>query len=88
MSAAALAELEIAHDYNYAQVLTIDLVGKGFGYDEVPIGYEFRRSGRSFVRLGRYLRQVVPTVWRQLNPPASASTMPSPQPDNPMEIPA
>ncbi|MEZ5279211.1 MAG: lysylphosphatidylglycerol synthase domain-containing protein [Acidimicrobiales bacterium] len=88
VSAAALAELEIAHDYNYAQVLTIDLVGKGFGYHEVPIGYEFRRSGRSFVRLGRYLRQVVPTVWRQLNSPASASAMPSPQHNNPMEIPA
>lgn len=68
LSAAAAASVEIAHDYNYAQVLTIDLVGRGFGYHEVPITYRFRTSGRSFVRLGPYLARVVPTVWRQLNP--------------------
>jgi hypothetical protein len=32
----------------------------------VPISYTFRRSGDSFVKLGRYLRKVVPTVWRVL----------------------
>jgi len=68
LSADALGAVEIAHDYNYAQVLTIDLLAKGFDYHEVGITYSFRRSGRSFVRLGPYLRQVVPTVWRQLNP--------------------
>ncbi len=68
LSADALAAVEIAHDYNYAQVLTIDLLGKGFDYHEVGITYSFRRSGRSFVRLDRYLRNVIPTVWRQLNP--------------------
>ncbi|MCB1002080.1 MAG: glycosyltransferase family 2 protein [Acidimicrobiales bacterium] len=67
LSGAAAAAAAIAHDYNYAQVLTVDLVGKGFGYHEVPITYAFRSSGRSFVRLGTYLRRVVPTVWRQLN---------------------
>ncbi|MDH4278317.1 MAG: lysylphosphatidylglycerol synthase domain-containing protein [Acidimicrobiia bacterium] len=68
LSAEALAAAEVAHDYNYAQVLTIDLLDKGFGYHEVGIGYSFRRSGQSFVHLGHYLKQVVPTVWRQLNP--------------------
>lgn len=68
LSADALAAVEIAHDYNYAQVLTIDLLAKGFDYHEVGISYSFRRSGQSFVRLGPYLRQVVPTVWHQLNP--------------------
>ncbi len=73
-SPAAAAAAVIPHDYNYAQVLTIDLVGRGFTYVEVPITYAFRASGRSFVRLGRYLRRVVPTVWRQLNPePATLS---------------
>ncbi|MDQ3312742.1 MAG: glycosyltransferase [Actinomycetota bacterium] len=72
----AAARASVAHDYNYAQVLTIDMLSKGFGYREVPIHYAFRASGTSFVRLGRYLRSVVPTVYRQLNdgPPASLST--------------
>jgi glycosyltransferase involved in cell wall biosynthesis len=63
---------ELVHDYNYAQVLTLDLVAKGFGYHEVPISYRFRRSGRSFVRLGRYLRAVLPAMWRELNDVAPA----------------
>jgi uncharacterized membrane protein YbhN (UPF0104 family) len=67
-SATAAAEADVAHDYNYAQVLTIDLLSKGFGYHEVPITYAFRSSGRSFIRLGTYVRRVAPTVWRQLNP--------------------
>ena len=60
------AEASIIHDYNYAQVLTIDLVAKGFVYAEVPISYRFRTGGRSFVRLPTYLHQVVPAVARQL----------------------
>ncbi len=69
LSREAAAAAEIVHDYNYAQVLTLDLLAKGFRYAEVPITYRFRRSGRSFVRLGRYLRRVVPAVWHELNPP-------------------
>jgi glycosyltransferase involved in cell wall biosynthesis len=64
LSPAAAAAADIAHDYNYAQVLTMDLLAKGFRYAEVPISYQFRTQGRSFVRLVPYLRQVVPTVWR------------------------
>jgi hypothetical protein len=74
LSREAGAAAEIAHDYNYAQVLTLDLLGKGFRYAEVPITYRFRESGRSFVRLGRYLVQVVPAVWRVLNPSAPQSS--------------
>ncbi len=69
LSSSAIAFAEIRHDYNYAQVLTMDLIEKGFGYDEVGIDYSFRRSGRSFVRPLTYLRHVVPAVWHQLNPP-------------------
>lgn len=68
-SARAAAEAEVVHDYNYAQVLTLDLLGKGFSYAEVPITYAFRDSGTSFVRLGTYLRKVLPAVHRELNPP-------------------
>jgi len=63
----AAADAEVVHDYNYAQVLTLDLLGKGFVYAEVPITYAFRESGTSFVRLGRYLRKVIPAVHRELN---------------------
>jgi len=68
LSAWATGAAEIVHDYNYAQVLTLDLLGKGARYSEVPITYAFRESGRSFVRLGHYLRRVGPAVYRELNP--------------------
>ena len=64
---AAAADAEIIHDYNYAQVLTLDLLAKGYRYAEVPISYRFRTTGQSFVKLGRYLRNVVPAVYRELN---------------------
>jgi glycosyltransferase involved in cell wall biosynthesis len=64
LSADAAAAAELEHAYNYAQVLTLDLLGKGFRYAEVPISYRFRSEGESFIRLGPYLRAVVPAVWR------------------------
>jgi uncharacterized membrane protein YbhN (UPF0104 family) len=73
-SPAAAADAEVVHDYNYAQVLTLDLLGKGYTYAEVPICYSFRESGSSFVRLGRYLRRVVPAVHRELNSPTAAQS--------------
>lgn len=73
-SPAAAAAAEVIHDYNYAQVLTLDLLAKGFRYAEVPIRYSFRDSGTSFVRLGRYLRRVVPAVHRELNGGTQSST--------------
>lgn len=63
----AAAAAEIVHDFNYAQVLTLDLLAKGFDMHEVPISYRFRVEGESFVTLGRYLRNVVPAVYRELN---------------------
>ena len=70
LSRAAAAEAEIVHDYNYAQVLTLDLLAKRHRYLEVPIGYRFRTTVRSFVRPLRYLRQVVAPSTR---PHASSS---------------
>ena len=60
----ALAAARIEHDYNYAQVLTVDLLRKGYRYEEVPITYARRRHGRSFVRLVPYLRHVLPALAR------------------------
>lgn len=48
-------------------MLTLDLLRRGFRYAEVPISYRFREHGRSFIRLGRYLRAVVPAVVRVVN---------------------
>jgi glycosyltransferase involved in cell wall biosynthesis len=67
LSAAAAADAEIIHDYNYAQVLTLDLLAKGYRYREVPISYAFREHGRSFVRLDRYLRRAVPAAIKELS---------------------
>jgi hypothetical protein len=61
---AALAHASIAHDYNYAQVLTLALLRKGFRYAEVPIRYRRRSHGRSFVKIGRYLVRVLPAMAR------------------------
>jgi uncharacterized membrane protein YbhN (UPF0104 family) len=63
----AAAAAEVIHDFNYAQVLTLDLLAKGMRYVEVPISYSFRTTGRSFIKLGRYLRAVVPAVYREVN---------------------
>jgi len=76
LSPAAAAHAEIVHDFNYAQVLTLDLVAKGYRYAEVPISYRFRRHGRSFVRLGPYLRRVVPAVWRELRTTTDHTAIP------------
>jgi glycosyltransferase involved in cell wall biosynthesis len=66
LSIAAARDATIIHDYNYAQVLTLDLLAKGYRYAEVPITYSFREHGKSFVRLLPYLAHVAPAVRRQL----------------------
>lgn len=71
LSADAAAAAEVIHDFNYAQVLTLDLLAKGFRYAEVPISYRFRQHGRSFVRLLPYLRRVVPAIRRELRSPST-----------------
>lgn len=79
LSREAAARAEIIHDYNYAQVLTLNLLGQGFRYREVPISYSFRTAGTSFVRLFPYLRRVIPAVYRELNRPSRQANNPSPK---------
>jgi glycosyltransferase involved in cell wall biosynthesis len=45
----ALDVAEVIHDYNYAQVLTLDLLHKGMRMREIPISYHRRTSGKSFI---------------------------------------
>jgi glycosyltransferase involved in cell wall biosynthesis len=59
---------EIVHDYNYAQVLTLDLLRKGFRLEEVPIRYRVREYGESFIQWS-YPAKVLPAIWRELRRP-------------------
>lgn len=63
----AAASAEVIHDFNYAQIITLDLLAKGYIYIEVPISYHFRTTGESFIKLFPYLRKVVPAVYKELN---------------------
>ena len=64
----AAASAEIVHDYNYAQVLTLALLRKGFAFEEVPIRYSLREHGTSFVSW-RYPAKVLPAIWHELRAP-------------------
>ncbi len=64
----AAARAEIVHDYNYAQVLTLDLLQKGFRMEEVPIRYHIREHGESFISW-RYPVKVLPAIWREMRGP-------------------
>lgn len=60
---------EIIHDYNYAQVLTLNLMRQGFAMEEVPITYQVRVHGESFIKFRKYLGNVLPAVWREMRRP-------------------
>lgn len=64
----AADDAEIVHDYNYAQVLTLDLARKGFRIEEVPIRYRVREHGESFIRWS-YPAKVLPAIWKELRSP-------------------
>ena len=61
----ALECAEIIHDYNYAQVLTLDLLKKGMRLKEVPVSYRFRTRGKSFISIG-YLWRVPVGMLREM----------------------
>ena len=61
----ALECAEIIHDYNYAQVLTLDLLKKGMRMREVPISYSYRTKGKSFINM-KYLWRVPVGMIRQM----------------------
>ncbi|OKL35607.1 glycosyltransferase family 2 protein [Domibacillus mangrovi] len=65
----ALKHGEIIHDYNYAQVLTFNLVRQGFRVKEVPIQYQVRETGESFITFRGYLLSVIPAIWKELRRP-------------------
>lgn len=66
----AMERADIIHDYNYAQVLTLNLVRQGFRMEEVPIRYRVREHGESFIRFRKYVGAVLPAIWKELRRPA------------------
>ncbi|KPL60862.1 glycosyltransferase family 2 protein [Rossellomorea vietnamensis] len=65
----AMEHAEIIHDYNYAQVLTLNLVRKGFRVKEIPILYYVRTTGRSFIKFKSYMSSVLPAIVREMKKP-------------------
>jgi glycosyltransferase involved in cell wall biosynthesis len=65
----AMEHAEIIHDYNYAQVLTLNLVRKGFRVKEVPIHYKVRTTGKSFIKFKAYMTSVLPAIWKEMKRP-------------------
>ncbi|ANE47007.1 glycosyl transferase family 2 [Paenibacillus swuensis] len=70
----AMEEAEIIHDYNYAQVLTLNLVRKGFRLKEVPIQYQVRTEGQSFIKFKAYMSSVLPAIYREMRRPVKRKT--------------
>ncbi|GGD03159.1 glycosyltransferase family 2 protein [Pontibacillus salipaludis] len=61
-----LQEAEIIHDYNYAQVVTLNIVRKGFRMIEIPIHYQVRKKGESFIKFKAYMSSVLPAIYREM----------------------
>lgn len=65
----AMEEAEIVHDYNYAQVVTLNLIRKGFRMKEIPIRYQVRKSGESFIKFRSYMTSVLPAILKEMRRP-------------------
>lgn len=65
----AMEHGEIIHDYNYAQVLTLNLVRKGFRVKEVPITYQVRSTGESYIKFKAYVTSVLPAIMKEIMRP-------------------
>jgi len=66
----AMRAADIIHDYNYAQVVTLNLVRQGFRLAEVPIPYQVRTKGQSFIKFRAYAAKVLPAIYREMTRPA------------------
>lgn len=58
----AMERADIIHDYNYAQVITLNLLRQGFRMAEIPITYQVRAKGQSFIKLRKYAIAVLPAI--------------------------
>lgn len=65
----AMDNARIIHDYNYAQVLTLNLIRQGYRLEEVPISYQVRTKGQSFIKFRQYVTSVLPAIYREMRSP-------------------
>jgi glycosyltransferase involved in cell wall biosynthesis len=65
----AMEHAEIIHDYNYAQVITLNLIRKGFRVQEIPIRYHVRTKGQSFIKFKAYMTSVLPAIYKEMKRP-------------------
>ncbi|WP_338750510.1 glycosyltransferase family 2 protein [Bacillus sp. FJAT-52991] len=75
-SKAVMEEAEIIHDYNYAQVVTLNIVRKGFRMKEVPIEYQVRTTGQSFIKFKSYMMNVLPAIYKEMRRPVQKVEQP------------
>lgn len=67
----AMEKAVIIHDYNYAQVLTLNLMRQGFRLAEVPISYQVRTKGQSFIKFKEYVSSVIPAIYKEMRRPVN-----------------
>jgi glycosyltransferase involved in cell wall biosynthesis len=67
----AMEKAEIIHDYNYAQVLTLNLIRQGYRLQEVPITYQVRTKGQSFIKFREYVSTVIPAIYKEMRRPVN-----------------
>ncbi|MDP5275344.1 glycosyltransferase family 2 protein [Chengkuizengella axinellae] len=67
---------EIIHDYNYAQVLTLNIVRKGFRMKEIPIHYQVRTQGQSFITFKAYIPKVCKAIVKEMLRPVNKVGLP------------
>ena len=67
----AMENAVIIHDYNYAQVLTLNLVRQGYRLEEIPITYQVRTKGQSFIKFRQYVTSVLPAIYKEMRRPVS-----------------
>ncbi|MDQ0872401.1 glycosyltransferase involved in cell wall biosynthesis [Paenibacillus sp. V4I3] len=70
-SRGAMENAVIVHDYNYAQVLTLNLVRQGYCLEEIPITYQVRTKGQSFIKFRQYVTSVLPAIYKEMRRPVS-----------------
>ncbi|SJZ95156.1 glycosyltransferase family 2 protein [Selenihalanaerobacter shriftii] len=61
-----MRDFRIIHDYNYAQVITLNILRQGYRLGQVPISYSVRETGDSFIKFREYMTQVIPAIWKEL----------------------
>ncbi|MDC3425132.1 glycosyltransferase family 2 protein [Aquibacillus sp. 3ASR75-11] len=70
-SRSAIKNAHIIHDYNYAQVLTLNLMRQGYRMIEVPIDYKVRTKGQSFIKFKAYMSSVLPAIIKEMRRPVN-----------------